>query len=256
MPISLLYRTLIISPDVGLDVTGEIIQAASGFAPKILSGTVTRQRALEQISEGEYDIIHIITHGREHVLQMSDGIIEADMLEHAISSAKATARVIFLSACRSAHTATSIYNHTNVAYAIGWTGDVSNQVAFTWARLFFEALRLRPNDIGNAVQTANESVLKSYHISADELPLVLNGRARAMLEENDRLRQELFLLRERASESDRLSVELVAVKENLALLRKEQARRDVIHLPLWVIFANIALIILLLLNLTALATTH
>lgn len=253
---SLLYRTLIISPDMGLDVTEEIIQAASGFAPKIFSGTVTRQRALEAISDGEYDIIHIITHGKEHVLQMSDGIIEADMLEHAISSAKATARVIFLNACRSAHTATSIYNHTNVAYAIGWTGDVSNQVAFTWARLFFEALRLNPNEITHAVQTANEAILKSYRIDADELPLVLNGRARAMSEENDLLRQQVADLREKAEKSDRLYEELAAVKEDLDTLRKEYARRDIVRLPLWLIFANLALVVLLLLNLTVLATTH
>ncbi len=251
----MLQRVLIISPEVGLEVKEEITQAASGFAPKILSGTVTRQRALEEIASGRYDIIHIITHGREHVLQMTDGIIEEDMLEHAVCTAN-NVRVLFLNACRSAHAVTSIYNRTNVAYSIGWSYDVSNLVALTWARLFFEALRMTPNDIGKAAQTANEAVVKSYHISADELPLVLNGRTRKVVEENKHLRDELVEARQEAEASGRLREEVAQLREELTRLRQEQARRDVVHLPLWMMVANAGLIVLLLLNLLLLAATH
>lgn len=250
-----MQRILIISPEVGLTVQEEIVNAASGFAPKILAGTVTRQRALEEIASGRYDIIHIITHGREHVLKMSDGIIEEDMLEHAVCTAN-NARVLFLNACRSAHASTAVYNKTNVAYSIGWPGDVDNQLAFTWARLFFEALHMAPADVKRAVEVANEAVVKSYHISADELPLVLNGRTRAVVEENKRLRDELAMAREEAQTNKPLHAEVAQLREELAYLHQEQARRDIVHLPLWMIIANVGLIVLLLLNLVILAVTH
>jgi hypothetical protein len=240
---------------VGLEVKEEIVNAASGFAPKILFGTVTRQRALEEIASGNHDIIHIITHGREHVLQMSDGIIEEDMLEHAVCKAN-NARVLFINACRSAHTITAVYNRTNVAYAIGWTGNVSDQVAFTWARLFFEALRLMPDDITKATQTANEAVIKSYHMHADELPLVLNGRTRKVIEENERLRTELAQVQQQVEETTRLREETTRLTEELAWLRQDQARRDLVRLPLWLIIANVGLVVLLLFNLLILAATH
>ncbi len=185
---------------------------------------MTRQRALEEIQSGKYDIVHFITHGREHVLQMTDGIIEEELLEHAVCTAN-NVKVLFLNACRSAHTATSVYNHTNVAYSIGWPGDVENQVALTWARLFFEALRMAPTDVKRAVEVANEAVVKSYRIDPDQLPLVLNGRVSQILEENQRLRQEL-------------------------------ARAGMVRLPIWMVVANLVLIALLLVNLLILALTH
>jgi len=48
-----------------------------------------------------------------------------------------------------------------------------------------------PNDVKRAVEVANEAVVKSYRIDPDQLPLVLNGRVSQILEENQRLRQEL-----------------------------------------------------------------
>jgi hypothetical protein len=217
----MLQRVLIICPDVGLDVQEEIINAASGFAPKILAGVVTRQSALEEIASGQYDIVHFITHGKEHVLQVTDGIIEEDMLEHAVCTAN-NVKVLFLNTCRSAHTATSVYNNTNVAFSIGWPGNVENRVALTWARLFFEALRMAPDDIKRAVRTANEAVVKSYHINPDQLPLALNGRTRHLVEENERLRQEL-------------------------------ACRGMMRIPIWMIAVNLSLDALLLTALLVLA---
>ena len=67
------YRILLICPDMGFDTHDEIVSASSGFAPNILSGTVTRQRALSEIASGQYDIVHFATHGKEHVLTMTDG---------------------------------------------------------------------------------------------------------------------------------------------------------------------------------------
>lgn len=251
----MLQRVLIISPDMGLDVQDEIINAASGFAPKILAGTVTRQRALEEIASGRYDVIHFITHGKEHVLEVSDGIIEEDMLEHAVCTAN-NVKVLFLNACRSAHAATTVYNNTNVAYSIGWPDDVENRVALTWARLFFEALRMAPEDIKRAVTTANEAVVKSYRIDPDRLPLVLNGRAHQMMEENERLRKEVEEARQQAVETQRLVAELAHTREDLKQLREEHARRDMVRLPRLLVGANLGLIILLLLSLLILSATH
>jgi hypothetical protein len=84
---------------------------------------------------------------------------------------------------------------------------------------------MAPEDIKRAVTTANEAVVKSYHISPDQLPLVLNGRARQLVEENERLRREL-------------------------------ARKGIIRLPAWMVAANLVLIALLLVNLLILALTH
>jgi hypothetical protein len=186
---------------------------------------------------------------------MTDGIIEEDMLEHAVCKAN-NVKVLFINACRSAHAATSVYNRTNVAYSVGWANDVSNLVAFTWARLFFEALRMTPEDIKKAVQTANEAVVKSYRISADELPLVLNGRTRQVVEENERLRDELEKAHQEVKENEHLRKELAHMREELALMRREGARRDVVHLPLWMIIVNVAMVVLLLLTLLILAITH
>jgi len=217
-------RTLIICPDMGLDVQGEIVSASSGFAPKILAGTVTRQRALEEIASGAYDIVHLATHGRAHVLQMSDGILEEEMLEHAVRKA-GSLRVLLLNACKSAHTAVEVYNHTPVSYSVGWPFDVADAAALTWARLFYDALRIDPDDVKRAAQVANESVVKSYHIDPDRLPLVLNGRVGQVLADCQRLQAEL-------------------------------QRPGVVRLPAWAVAANALLVALLLASVLLLAAAH
>lgn len=218
------YRILIIAPDVGLDTKEEIINIASGFEPTILWGTVTRQRALVEIASGKYDIIHFATHGKEHVLKMSDGIIEGDLLEHAIGKAE-NVRALFLNACRSMHTSAEVYNATHINYSIGWPSDVGNDVAQTWARLFFEALRIDPTSVKKAAEIANDAIVKSYHVDSDELPVVLNGRVNTILEENRRLQAEL-------------------------------ARAGMVRVPTWMVVANALLIIALLLLAALLATLH
>lgn len=184
------YRVLIIAPNMGLSTLAEILSASSGFEPSILSGTVTRERALVEIGSGRHDIIYFGTHGQEHSLQMSDGIIEEDMLEHAVRQAN-NIRLLFINACRSAHTAAEVYNNTNVLYVIGWPFDVSDSLASLWARLFFEALRMEPANLRGASSTASESVIKSHHIDPDEVPIVLNGRIEAMVLENKRLQEAM-----------------------------------------------------------------
>lgn len=220
-----MYNILIISPDTGLSTEAEVIAAASsGFLPNILSGTVTRARAIQEISTGRYEIVHFATHGKEHVLEMTDGIIEEEMLEHAVRQA-GTVKALFLNACKSAHTAVEVYNHTSVSYSIGWPFDVEDAVALTWAKLFYEALRIAPGEIKRAAEVASESVVKSHHIDPDKLPIVLNGRVVQVMEECQHLRAELH-------------------------------KAGVLRLPMWVIFANVLLIALLIANLLILSAKH
>ncbi len=155
---------------------------------------------------------------------MTDGVIEEDLLEHAVTKA-GNIKVLFLNACKSVHTAVEVYNHTNVSYSIGWPHDVSNQLALTWAKLFFEALRMDENNVKGAVQVANDAVVKSYHADADQLPVVLNGRVGQVMEENQRLRDELN-------------------------------RRGIVRVPTWMVIANVVLVVLLLANLLLLTATH
>lgn len=219
-------RVLIIAPEMGLNALGEVINAASGFLPEILHGTVTRSRALKEISSGDYDIVLFITHGSEHVLRVTDGIIEEDLLELAIAQS-GSVRVLFLNACRSAHASAAIYNNTDVAYTIGWPGDVSNELAITWSRLFFDALRINPSDAKRAADVANDSVLRSHKISPDELPILLNGRNMALKRENARLQDEL-----------------------------KRYHQGAMRIPNWMIVVNAVIVTLILINTLVLATLH
>jgi len=218
------YRVLIIVPEVGLDTREEVVEAASGFEPTILSGVVTRQRVLKEIAEGGHDIVYFGTHGREHVLQMSDGIIEEDLLEHAVRKA-GNVRVLFLNACRSAHASAEVYNNSNVTYSIGWPGDVGNQVAKQWAKLFFEALRMAPANVKEVSGIANDAIIKSYRRDSSELPIVLNGRLGLVLAENRRLQDEM-------------------------------KRAGIVRVPTWMVISNILLIVMLLLSLLLLTALH
>jgi hypothetical protein len=218
------YRILIIVPDTSLDTREEIINASSGFEPTILSGTVTRQRALKEIMTGNWDIVYFGTHGKEYVLEMSDGMIEEDLLEHAVKT-NGRIKMLFLNACRSIHTSAEVYNNSNVAYTVGWPGNVTNEVARTWARLFFESLRIDSMDVRGAAKIASDAIVKSYRICPDELPIVLNGRASVLIAENFQLNAELH-------------------------------RSGVVRMPTWMVASNILLIVLLLLILTLLALAH
>lgn len=223
-----MHRVLIIAPEMGLEVHDEVYQAASGFAPRILHGTVTRAQALDQIASGKYDVIHFATHGQEHVLRLSDGVLEEEMLEHAVRRA-ASVKLIFLNACRSAHTAVEVYNHSDVSFSIGWPVDVADDAALAWARLFYEALQIDPADVRRAADVANDSLTRSHRIDPNQLPLVLNGRALALLEENRRLRAQLD-------------------------------QQGVVRMPLWALLAiaaaNAVLVLFLLANLVILSLTH
>jgi hypothetical protein len=185
-------RVLIIAPEMGLNALAEVINAASGFLPEILHGTVTRGRALKEISSGDYEIVLFITHATEHVLRVTDGIIEENLLELAIAQSNSV-QVLFLNACRTAHTSAAIYNNTDVTYTIGWPSDVSNDLAFTWSRLFFDALRINPNDVRRAANAASDAVVRSHKISPDELPILLNGRNMALKQDNIRLQEQIAI---------------------------------------------------------------
>ena len=155
---------------------------------------------------------------------MSDGVIEEDLLEHAART-NGRIKVLFLNACRSIHTTAEVYNNSNVAYTVGWPSDVTNEVAKTWARLFFESLRMDSMDVRGAAKIASDAIVKSYRICPDELPIVLNGRAGVLMAENFQLNAEL-------------------------------KRSGVMRVPTWMVASNILLIVLLLLILTLLASTH
>lgn len=184
------YRILIVAPDMGLDTTPDIVSAASDFSPKILNGTVTVAQVLDHISRGGYQVLHFATHGRAHVLQMSDGIMEEDMLEQAIR-ASGTVRVLFLNACRSIHITAEVYNNTGLVFGIGWPGDATDRLAGEWARLFYRALAMDPLRAKRAAEVANASLLKGHDVPAGDLPVVLNGRVVAMREEVERLQAEM-----------------------------------------------------------------
>ena len=162
----------------------------------------------------------------EDVLRVTDGIIEENLLELAIARSSSV-RVLFLNACKSAHTSAEVYNNTDVAYSIGWPGEVSNELAITWSRLFFDALRISPTDAKRAAGVANDSVLRSHKVSPHELPIVLNGRNMTLMRENTRLQDEL-----------------------------KRYHQGAMRIPNWMIVASAVIVTLLIVNTLVLTSLH
>jgi len=173
-------RILIVAPEGGLDTVGELYEAAGGNRPEFLTGTVTVREVQGHIASGAYDAVHFAGHGTREALQMSDGYLDMEQLESALSAADRTGhpvKIVVLNACASIRNAVAIYGIAvgGPSFVIGWRqAELPDRYAKEFAMRFWQAMRYDNEDVHQAFDSAVYA-LRALDPTA-EVPLLLNGR--------------------------------------------------------------------------------
>jgi len=179
-------RILLIAPASDLQVLSELIAAAGGQnTPTILNGLVTHREVLSNLRSTQFDIIHFAGHGNTMQLELSDGPLSVEMFVNALGDKRP--RLIVLNACRSLVPAARLHSH-GADYVVGWRDDVGDNVANQFAVTFYNSLKLS-DSVSSAFRTAIQ-LLDSTHPGV-EIPVVLNGRQRALTEQVSDLQQRI-----------------------------------------------------------------
>ena len=169
-------RILVVNPHAGDgDMTADVFAAAGENRPTILSGVVTRREVIREIASGQYDAVHFAAHGDADALAMSNGMLDYDQLEGALTAAALKGKrlnVLVLNACNSINSAVALYSlKYGPGHVISWRYDVRNDAAVLFAERFYSGLSLM-GDIHRAYELACNAVERL----GVELPLLLNGR--------------------------------------------------------------------------------
>lgn len=212
-------RILIVTPGSDLSVSAELVAAASNNQPVVLGGIVTAREVLRHISSGDYDAIHIGSHGDENSLQMSDGELHDSDIEFAFEAAAARGkpvRIVLLNSCDSVAAAARLHRMGvgGPGYVIGWAYTVPDDVAQVFAVNFWRNL----HDSSDVHQVFDAAVRSSRSEIPDFVaPVLING-IRAVVQELTRevkgLRQINDGLHEKAIDArmyDRVSLAILVM---------------------------------------------
>lgn len=162
-------RVLVVAPKSNIDNMADWVASARGHELTVLNGTVSTREVLASIASGQYQVVHLATHGCPTALAMSDGEISEHLLEDAFRAA-GNVELVILGACASVSLGARLYMAC-VPRVVSWRVDVDDRIAGEWARAFYASLNLS-RDIWDATQTAAERVRQL----GVEPPIYLNGR--------------------------------------------------------------------------------
>jgi hypothetical protein len=165
-------KLLIVAPESSIDAVAELIAAVGAGRADILYGIVPGREVIQRIRAGSYTALLIVAHGNRDALAMSDGLLNAALLEEAIRSAGGL-RLVMLAACESIGPAAEIYIG-GVSYAIGWAGQVDDDVARAYGVTFWNSYKLsRDPHAAHANGLDAVAMVDPHH----HPPILLNGRS-------------------------------------------------------------------------------
>lgn len=180
-------KILIVAPQSELEVQQEIVDAIGGDGDqtKVLSGSVSIRMFLDTVQTWRPDAIHFAGHGADSRILFEDGVIDASLVADAVRSIGGVKLCIFNS-CESLNMALACYM-AGAAYAIGWSDQVSNDVATSFAFTFWASWKMS-GSVHGAFQTGRESV---RYFPNHHMPSLLNGRGDAYTSQMKDLQREV-----------------------------------------------------------------
>jgi hypothetical protein len=166
-------RLLFIAPYSTVSAEAELAGIASGTTPEIINGLLDRSgldRALRD-DKVQYDAIHFCGHGAKSVLELSDGLLEANDFATMLDKQKRT-KFVIINACDSLSTGAAVHNVLHVP-VIAMDAPIEDRAAVHFARVFYSTYR-RNSDVGDAFDTAIKSLLRVLPTQAI-IPTIING---------------------------------------------------------------------------------
>ena len=181
-------RVLIIAPTIPdmppLATASEIDAIAPEHDTDIISGDVSQSRLLNRSERQTYDIIHLLAHGSEQGVRLTDGIMTQKDLAQLARHTRA--KLVFLNACTSTVPGQYLVDN-GIPAAIVQNREVDDQEAVRVAAYFYNELTVNNSDLRKAYDVANPH--------DGTLSWLSNGNYRDMLTgEVMNLRRGLYIL--------------------------------------------------------------
>lgn len=121
-------------PNIDREIAGVV---NSGLAVRLLNGNVGRVDVVREISNGEYDLLWLATHGVQEGVYLSDGILDASsLITYVVSNG---IKSVFLNTCDSVLVANSVAQGAG-ADVIATVGPVGDREAFQTGALLAKHL--------------------------------------------------------------------------------------------------------------------
>jgi hypothetical protein len=120
------------------------------------------------------DVVHLIAHGSESVLQFDNGVVTEAELVTLLEPQRANLKFVIISACDSYDTGLAIHNTLQVP-VVAYNGPIDDRAAVTFARSFYATLRSCDSGLDAAVQRGRDSLSVAYPAEARKVR-VINGQ--------------------------------------------------------------------------------
>lgn len=166
-------RLLFIAPHSTVSADAELAGIASGTTPEIVNGLLDRaglDRLLRD-DKVQYDAIHFCGHGSKSVLELSDGLLEANDFATMLDKQKSV-RFVIVNACDSLSTGAAVHNVLHVP-VVAMDAPIEDRAAVHFARVFYSTYR-RNQHVGDAFDAAVKSLLRVFPAQAI-IPTIING---------------------------------------------------------------------------------
>lgn len=154
-------RVLLVAPRTDLLYVDKEVQAVlrSGLAVTPLIGEVTSTDLINEIKNGDHDVLWFATHGNANGVLLSDGTLSASEL---VPLVRERFRLVFLNSCGSLQTAQMIQEEANTD-VICTILEVPDRQAFQTGSLFASALNT-VGDVGVAYMRSKPGGNRLYLI--------------------------------------------------------------------------------------------
>lgn len=164
-------RLLFIAPTSTVSAGAELSRIASGHTLDVVDGLLDRAGLERALRAAVYDAIHFCGHGAKSLLELSDGVLEADDLASMLDGQE-SAKFVIVNACDSLATGVTIHNALHVP-VIAMDAPIEDRAAVRFAETFYRAYR-RNGHVGEAFDTAKATLLRVFPSQAT-IPVLVNG---------------------------------------------------------------------------------
>lgn len=164
-------RLLFIAPTSSVSAGAELARIATGHMVDVVDGLLDRAGLERALRAAVYDAIHFCGHGAKSLLELSDGVMEAEDLAAMLDGQEA-ARFIIINACDSLSTGVVIHNALHVP-VLAMDAPIEDRAAVRFAETFYRAYR-RNGSVGEAFDTAKATLLRVFPTQAI-VPVLING---------------------------------------------------------------------------------
>jgi len=152
-------KILLVAPSVALPLVDDEIQDIInyGLNVNLLKGNVTAIELLRQITNNNYDLLYLATHGNKDGILLSDGLLDSSLLT---SLVRGRIGAVYLNTCDSLATAQLIQNETD-AEVVATIVEVPDATAYHTGSLFAYWLK-QTNDVASSYERSKPGNNRTY----------------------------------------------------------------------------------------------